>query len=265
MANAEPLTNAPGALSALSMASRSPLPCPPSLAELLARGPHALFLDFDGTLVGIAPRPGDIEVPVDLAKRLHDLRDRMEGRLALVSGRALDDLQTHLGKVAIARAGSHGASRFFADGTRLGEAPAGLPDEAVVTLRDYARANGLFYETKSHGGALHFRGHPEKGEETLAFAAKVARRFALEVTSGKGVAELVRPGANKGAALKAFMAIEPFAGSTPVFIGDDVTDEHGMAAAIEFSGFGIAVGERDSKAARYHLQDVEAVHNWLNL
>ena len=93
----------------------------------------------------------------------------------------------------------------------------------------------------------------------------MAARFALDVTTGKAVAELVRPGANKGAALEAFMAIDPFIGSMPVFVGDDVTDEHGMAAAIEFSGFGIAVGERASEAARYHLQDVDAVHSWLDL
>lgn len=247
------------------MASRSPLASPPPLAELLEAGPVALFLDFDGTLVGIAPRPSDIRVPDQLNDALHRLRDRLEGRLALVSGRSLDDLQTHLGETAIARAGSHGASRFLANGERLGEAPAGLPDEAVRQLRDHAEANGLYYETKSHGGALHFRGQPEKAESTAEFARKVAAEHDLEVTSGKGVAELVRPGANKGSALKAFMAIEPFAGSTPIFVGDDVTDEDGMRAAIECAGFGIAVGERDSEAARYHLQDVEAVHNWLNL
>ncbi|MBX7540223.1 trehalose-phosphatase [Qipengyuania sphaerica] len=247
------------------MASRSPLPSPPDLADLLSVGPVALFLDFDGTLVGIAPRPGDIDVPDGLADRLHDLRDRLLGRLALVSGRALDDLEIHLGAVSIAKAGSHGASRFLADGSRLGAAPSGLPEAAVEELRDFANQHDLYYETKSHGGALHFRGEPEKEQATLAFARQVADRHDLDVTSGKSVAELVRPGANKGAALKAFMAVEPFIGSTPVFIGDDVTDEHGMAAAIEFAGFGIAVGERASEAARYHLQDVEAVHNWLNL
>lgn len=247
------------------MASPTSLPSPPDLADLLGRGPLSLFLDFDGTLVGIAPKPGDIHVPDFLSDSLHALRDRLEGRLALVSGRALDDLEAHLGEVSIARAGSHGASRFLADGTRLGKAPEGLPGTAVEELRDFAEAHGLFYETKSHGGALHFRGQPDKADATLEHAQSVAARHGLDVTSGKSVAELVRPGANKGAALEAFMAIRPFAGSTPVFIGDDVTDEHGMAAAIEFSGFGIAVGERASKAARYHLESVEAVHKWLDL
>ena len=247
------------------MASQSSLPSPPPLADLLSQRRISLFLDFDGTLVNIAPRPGDIDVPAYLPDRLHALRDRMDGRLALVSGRALDDLESHLGPVAIARAGSHGAARYLASGDRLGEEPSGLPQPAIDALRSFADYHGIFYETKSHGGALHFRGQPEKTDETMNFAQQVAARFGLEVTAGKAVAELVRPGANKGAALQAFMAIDPFADSIPVFVGDDVTDEHGMSAAIEFSGFGIAVGERPSEAARYHLQDVAAVHQWLDL
>ena len=85
------------------------------------------------------------------------------------------------------------------------------------------------------------------------------------VTSGKGVAELVRPGATKAAAVSAFMEVAPFAGAVPVFIGDDVTDEDGFAGAGEHGGFGIAVGERPSRQARYGLDSVAAVHHWLEI
>ena len=247
------------------MASHSPLPSPPPLADLLVAGDVALFLDFDGTLVDIAAEPGAIDVPGKLADALHTLRDRVDGRLALVTGRALDDLSTHLGEVPVCRAGSHGASRLLADGSRLGAEPIALSEACVRELRDYASKHGLFYEEKSHGGALHFRAQPEKAGATLDFAREVAARHDLCVTSGKGVAELVRPGADKAGAVRAFMAEAPFAGAMPIFIGDDTTDEDGMVAAIEFAGFGIAVGERVSKAARYHLEDVAAVHKWLDL
>ena len=247
------------------MDGQTTLPAPPPLGMLLREGAHALFLDFDGTLVEIAPRPGDIHVPSDLSDRLHALRDALEGRLALVSGRGLDDLGSHLGPVDIARAGSHGASRFLADGARLGEEPRGLSEASVAELKAYAEQHGLFYETKAHGGALHFRGSPEKAEATLAFAERFAASRELCVTSGKGVAELVRPGATKAGAVEAFMAIVPFAGSTPVFIGDDVTDEDGFAAAAQMGGFGIAVGDRPSVRARYRLDSVAAVHHWLEI
>ena len=241
------------------------LPCPPPLDDLLGEGPVSLFLDFDGTLVGIAAEPGAIDVPAKLPDALLSLRDRLGGRLALITGRALDDLASHLGEVPLCRAGSHGASRLLPDGSRLGDEPSALTDECIAEMRSYADLHDLYYETKAHGGALHFRARPERQDDTLAFAHGLAERYELEVTSGKGVAELVRPGANKGGAVKAFMEQAPFAGSVPIFVGDDTTDEDGMEAAIECGGFGIAVGERKSKAARYHLEDVAAVHNWLDI
>ena len=241
------------------------LPEPPPMRDLLSGGALALFLDFDGTLVDIAPRPGDIQVPDDLRSKLHRLRDVLDGRLALVSGRGLDDLASHLGRVDIARAGSHGASRFLADGNRLGEEPQGLSQAAVSELKAYAEEHGLFYETKAHGGALHFRGQPDKRGPTLSFAENFASTRDLCVTSGKGVAELVRPGATKAGAVEAFMAIAPFKDSKPIFIGDDVTDEDGFAAAEALGGFGIAVGERKSERVRYKLDNVAAVHHWLEI
>lgn len=247
------------------MASQSSLPSPPPLADLLVQAPAALFLDFDGTLVELAPEPGLIHIPETLVSSLHDLHDRLEGRLALVSGRALDDLERHLGDVRLYRAGSHGVARRRADGSLVGPEPEGLPPGAVAQLRTFAAAHELLYEEKSHGGALHFRRNPEMGEAVLDFARHVAAQFELEVTTGKAIAELVRPGANKGGAVRAFLTEATFAGACPIFIGDDVTDEDGMAAAIECGGFGIAVGERASKNARYHLGSVTAVHQWLEL
>ncbi|TMM50293.1 trehalose-phosphatase [Qipengyuania marisflavi] len=247
------------------MPSVTTLPAPPALPDLMAAGPIALFVDFDGTLVEIASGPDAIVVPDTLTARLHDLRNRMVGRLALVSGRALDDLEKHIGSCEIARAGSHGASCLMADGSRLGTEPEPLPADAIHALRDFAQSHDLTYEAKQHGGALHYRARPDLGEAALAFARQIAAQHGLVVKTGKAVAELVHPGADKAGAVRAFMAEAPFAGATPIFIGDDVTDEDGFAAAIEFSGFGIAVGDRQSEAARYRLDSVTAVHHWLDL
>lgn len=245
------------------MAAR--LPPPPSLETLLAQGPVALFLDFDGTLVDIAATPDAIEVPGDLVDRLHALCERMGQRVALISGRALDDLEAHLPALTVCRAGSHGASRLLADGERLGKEPEGLPDAAVARLRAFAQDNGLLYETKAHGGAVHFRQTPEMRDEAVALGRRVADEFGLDVFTGKGLVELVRPGANKGEAVRAFMENEPFRSARPVFVGDDTTDEDGMEAAAEMGGFGIAVGERENAKARYGLDSVAAVHQWLGL
>lgn len=238
---------------------------PPSLGGLLAAGPVALFVDFDGTLVEIASAPDAIVVPSGMAADLEELGDRLLGRVALISGRALDDIERHLGPIELARAGSHGLHCIRADGSFASKVPFVLPLSAVTSLQDFAAANGLRYETKSHGGAVHYRQDPSAEDRVNEFAEQVAAEHGLSVKHGKAVAELVWPGASKQAAVRAFMQQPPFTGAMPIFIGDDVTDEDGFAGACEFGGFGVAVGERRSERARYHLDNVAAVHHWLEL
>ena len=244
------------------MAASATLPPPPALADLSAR-PLAVFLDFDGTLVEIAERPEDIAAPAGLATTLDDIADRLEGRLALVSGRGIENLERHCGPLAIACAGSHGLDLRAADGTPLG-APATTPgSSAVAELRSFAADHGVDFEHKPHGAALHSRRAPEKEQACAIFVADVAAREGLGVKHGKRVCELVPLGASTGAAVRALMAEPNFAGATPVFVGDDVTDEDGFAACAELGGFGVAVGPRQSENARYALADPAAVQQWL--
>lgn len=243
----------------------STLPPPPSLDLLGQSGPLALFLDFDGTLVDIAPTPDAIVVPTGLADGLHRLRDRLDGRLALVSGRALVDLERHLGSLAIARAGSHGSDCRAADGSVLGEAPARLPATVLEALDRFAAEHGFDTEDKPHGAALHYRSNPSLELVGLAFADDIAGRHGLQVKRGKCVIELVHSSADKSGAVRSIMQAAPFRGALPVFVGDDVTDEDGMRAAAAMGGFGVAVGERPSDNARYSLESPAAVQHWLGL
>lgn len=248
-----------------TMNSAADLPAPPSLAELSARGPVALFLDFDGTLVEIAQTPDAIEVPQKLAERLCALSERLEGRLALVSGRAVANLEEHCGPLGIACAGSHGLSRFSAAREPLGEEPHALLPAVLETLAEFAAAEGFRLETKAHGAALHYRSDPSLEARGLAFATALADEHGLVIKRGKCVIELVPPGGDKGSAVRAFMSEEPFAGARPVFVGDDVTDEDGFVAVQELGGIGVLVGNRSPSAARYGLADPAAVQQWLDL
>ncbi len=242
-----------------------PLRPPPPLSSLHARCAPALFLDFDGTLVPIASGPDAIEVPHDLADRLEVLANRLDGRLALISGRGLDDIEQHLGPIAVARAGSHGAHRLAANGDTLGNNPQPIHPDALRAVEELAAHHDALLEHKAHGAAIHYRTDPSRGPAIESAARAIAAAHDLCVKNGKCVIELVRPGAQKGDAVDAFMATAPFTGTMPVFIGDDVTDEDGFLAARRHGGFGIAVGERPSKNARYALASVKDVHEWLNL
>jgi len=74
--------------------------------------------------------------------------------------------------------------------------------------------------------------------------------------------ELKPKGVNKGAAIKDFMQQPPFAGRTPVFIGDDLTDEAGFTVINALDGITIKVGKGPTEATS-RLADVNAVYHWL--
>ena len=239
---------------------------PPSLDDLLAQGPVALFLDFDGTLVDIAPTPEGIAVPADLAARLEALGEPLDGRLALVSGRAVDDLVGHLGSPAIVMAGSHGADLRRRDGSPLGEPPAALGESVDRALQAIVEDHpGTRLEDKPHGAAVHYRAAPDHGPAITQAIDALAADHALIVKHGKCVVELVASTANKGSAVAELMRLPPFANATPVFIGDDITDEDGFRAAIDLGGYGILVGTRDDSCASHNLAGVDEVHDWLAL
>ena len=80
------------------------LPPPP---PVLPQG-AALFLDLDGTLAPIMPRPDDVGPDPRRAALLARLSVALDGRLAVVSGRALDDLDRILGAAVPSIAAVHG-------------------------------------------------------------------------------------------------------------------------------------------------------------
>ena len=239
-------------------------PPPPSLSDLALEQAIALFLDFDGTLVEIAAEPGSLDVSADLGARLAASADRLDGRLALVSGRAIENLELHCGPLRLACAGSHGAALRAADGAIIQTADP-LPTEVIAQVMDWAEETGADHEAKPHGAALHSRARPELEESCALFLEGLADRHGLAVKRGKMVAELVRRGADKAAAVRSFMARAPFAGAMPIFVGDDVTDEDGFAACEEAGGFGVIVGERQSQYARFALPNPKVVAQWIGL
>ena len=237
------------------------LPVPP--ASLLDGA--ALFLDFDGTLVELADTPDSILVPAGLSGLLDRLSQRLGGRLALLSGRPIADLDRHVGPTGIARSGSHGLEiRLAGGGGRSAQAPDGL-EAAKSSVAEFAAARpGLLAEDKPAGVALHYRLAPELAAEAERFMADLAIVTGLQVQRGKMVAELRPAGPDKGSALRELMAEPSFAGARPVFVGDDLTDEHGFAAAAAMGGAGILVGPPRPTAATWRLAGVKEVALWLD-
>ncbi|HUG46716.1 MAG TPA: trehalose-phosphatase [Sphingomicrobium sp.] len=224
----------------------------------------SLFLDFDGTLVDIAPRPDEVLVSLELRQLLEQLRERLDGRLILLTGRSAAEVEKLLHPLSLSIGGHHGAE--MRDGGRSApvERP-GLLDELAKELRRLEQDHpGVQVEEKPLGIALHYRQAPDAEEACRDAVERAAERSGLAVQPGKMVFELKRSGVDKGTALQALMMRPAFSGTTPVFLGDDLTDESALRAAQELGGSGIIVGDRTPTAARYRLQSVADALAWLS-
>ncbi|MDP3658512.1 trehalose-phosphatase [Phenylobacterium sp.] len=224
----------------------------------------ALFLDLDGTLAQIAARPQDVVPDPRRTSLLERLAIALDGRLAVISGRALADVDRILeGRVA-AVAAVHGLVRRDADG-RIHAAAVhpGLLMARSGFERFAARDAGLIVEDKGPSVALHFRQAPALAQAAGVLAGELAAATGLMRQDGHMVVELRTPGPDKGDALAAFLKSAPFAGAQPVFVGDDQTDEDGFVGAEVAGGFGVLVGPERRSHARWRLDDVDAALAWL--
>jgi len=224
----------------------------------------ALFLDLDGTLANIEPTPDAVGPDSRRNTLIARLARRLDGRLAVLSGRTIAEIDRILDAAAHCVAGVHGLQRRTADAVRVDQPAHPMLDTADGMLTSFAASHrGLLLERKPGALALHYRGHPPAEEACLELAHRISAAYGLTVQEGQMVVELRTPGPDKGDALLAFMAEPGFGGMVPVMIGDDLTDEHAFIAADSLGGFGILVGDARPTAARYRLQDPDAVLAWL--
>lgn len=204
----------------------------------------ALLLDFDGTLVDIAPTPDAVHVPDSLRPTLALLLALTGGALALVSGRTIEDLDAKFAPLVLPVVGGHGAEMRVRAGEIVSMVRP-LPDDLrrrLAHAADFDR--GILIEDKGYSLALHFRNAPGAEERLRTYVRDTCAAFAgepLQVLPGKAMFEVKRPGVSKGESVRALVTHAPFAGRKPVFIGDDVTDETVFAILPTLGGVGFSV------------------------
>lgn len=228
---------------------------------------HAVFLDFDGTLVSIAPTPDAIDVPAAVGQVLADTAERLDGAVAIVTGRTIADIGSHIQTSHLAVSGSHGVEQRLPDGRLL--EPEDDVRAAAAAIQAELRSRllddhpELLIEAKAWSAALHYRATPALEEICVATMDAVVSAFpAWEVIRGDMLIEARLAGISKASAVARLMGQAPFAGRVPVFVGDDVTDEDGIAEAQRRGGYGIKVGEAES-IAEFRLEGPEAVLGYL--
>lgn len=239
---------------------------PPSLSVPIDGTEWALFLDVDGTIVDIAARPEDVVVLPELHATLIELRERLGGALALVSGRPIATLDALFAPLRLDAAGLHGLEVRAGDQieTQVSSEAAmrGIVNYLKLEVADWA---GVLVEDKGATVALHFRQAPERQGMVLDLAKQALTTLGpgYRIQSGKQVYEIVPAAADKGAAIARFMQHPPYAGRHPVFAGDDDTDDCAFALVNHSGGLSIGVGPRGQPLARMHLMSPSMMRTWL--
>lgn len=241
-----------------------PRPLAPLPEPATPRGCVALFLDMDGVLAPLAPTPDAVVADPRRTAVIARLVKALDGRVAIVSGRTLEEIDRIADHASPAAAGVHGLVRRRANGDVITFAPSpGVARAAEAITAFAAERPGLLVERKGVAVGVHYRQAPQYEAEVLALAHGLAATHGLSIQPGVLVVELKTPGADKGAALTAFMGETPFRGARPIMLGDDLTDEHGFIAAEALGGFGVLVGPPRETAARFGLSGPDAVLDWL--
>jgi trehalose 6-phosphate phosphatase len=231
------------------------------------RADWAYFVDLDGTLLDIAPSPDEVRLDEEVRTLLAELSDFAGGAVALISGRSISDISGLISEPCLPVAGQHGLERRDASGritTHQGESN----ELAVATgalEREVKKYAGLLLEQKGLSLALHYRAAPELGGHVHTVMRRLCSELGPEyvLQEGKRVVELKPAGKDKGVAVQEFMQEPPFLERTPVFLGDDATDEYAFAVVNDANGISIKVGPGKT-GARFRLKDVRAVRRWLD-
>jgi len=227
----------------------------------------ALFLDIDGTLIEHADHPEGITIPAYLPDLLSNVQMALNGAVALVSGREIDWMDRRFAPARLAASGQHGAEiRLAPDAPSV---PIPIPkwrkplEEALD--RELSTWPGVFIEHKPLSLAVHYRAVPQFADEIMNKVIELGMGLddSVEFLKGRFVIEVRQAGRHKGTAVQQFMTTTIFAGRTPLFVGDDVTDEDGFRAARAAGGYAVAVGPRATQQADFRLATPEDVRKWL--
>lgn len=228
-------------------------------------GPHALFLDLDGTLIDIALDPDGAQAPPGLVPTIARLHRALDGALAIISGRPIAVIDALLAPLRLPAAGVHGAE-LRRGGTPSGQPLAGnLDAETIARIAAAAsRIAGVRVEMKRFAVAVHYRSADvTRGDIETMLAPIISGRPALELRYGRKVVEVMPSFVSKAGALTSFMQEPPFKNRRPVMIGDDATDEGAIEVARAMAGSGYRVAGEHFQPAESEFAGARHVRSWL--
>jgi len=222
----------------------------------------ALFLDFDGTLARLRPRPDQVSLDGSIRQALAALARSPRFRVWVISGRRLADVRARVRLPGIRYLGLHGwEGRGVALGDETRRGLKGLLAGLEAALSDVP---GLWIEDKEYAFAIHHAGVQEadavRARSILNGLIQPYSEY-FHIECGRNVWEVLpRELEDKGAAVKQQLALLR-GRSLPVYVGDDQVDEPAFAALR--AGVTVRVGPPCRSQARYRLSGVTEVGTFI--
>jgi len=246
------------------------------LEQTLCKNSILLFLDYDGTLSPITGRPEEAFLPKETRELLIKLAKSPACRIAIISGRAVQDVKKRIGIKNIIYVGNHGLEIH---GPKI-------KFKAMVHLKFLTILNtlkkeltkklspikGTFVEDKGLSLSVHYRLVDKKyipEVKTIFHETIIAHAVAdkIRIKSGKMVFEIRPPiDWDKGKVVLWLLARQQFASKNrrvlPLYVGDDTTDEDAFCA-LKKKGITIFVGLPKESCAEYYLKSPQEVKRFL--
>jgi trehalose 6-phosphate phosphatase len=237
-----------------------------SLERVLASSAEwALFIDIDGTLLDMAPRPDAAVVPSGLVQTLTHLVKRFGSAVALISGRRVSDADRFFAPLRLVMSGVHGAEARTRPGGETAMLAAPVPARMLQAVHAIAGLSpGILVEEKGAGVAVHYRDAPQLRAAIERDLARIVLQWEdFAVLSGRKVLELVPKTHSKGTGLGSLMRLPAFSGRRPIMIGDDHGDEPAMRMAQRLGGFGLRVAGEHFGRDGADFDSAASVRSWL--
>jgi len=224
-------------------------------AQIHKRGRVTIFLDFDGTLVDIAPRPELVKLKPEAQHVLRRLAKHPLATLVVVSGRRRAELLEHIGVPDIHYFGLYGWER---------DEKSALPPDAQKALREaretleplLKKYPNLWIEDKNSSLSVHLLHVPKARHEALRkellAVLQPFQRKLHAVGNIRDVEILPRSIPGKGLAVKEFLREHAETKSLAFYFGDDYSDESGFVAVGR--GVSVQVGKVRETKARYRVK-----------
>ena len=247
------------------------------IVDKIRTASHTLFMfDFDGTLTPIVDTPEMAELHEESRELLKSLARCSNSTVAIISGRAINDLQSKIGIPGIIYAGNHGLEIQGPDLAFVHpiteEVGPVVRMVALLLKKALGAIRGAIVEDKGLTLSVHYRLVDDQEvdevkdilDSTVGLAAVLGK---VRTSSGKMVHE-IRPAVpwNKGKAVKLLMKRYGKggwqSGLLPIYVGDDLTDEDAFQVIENYGGVTVYVGgENHQSSASYYLKSTGEVAN----